>query len=141
MVGIALILKSVRALAKWQMKGGIPSRNVMMPRSFGMKTMIILWKRIKSSSHLAPGSCFNAVLAGLTGLMNNYAAGRAAGTRAEAAIPPSSTIWDFFLEPWPIWPRPMNSRNSHRAAGPASFLICPRFVDSQLENFKNFCYN
>ena len=111
-------------------KGGIPLKNVMMPRSFGMKTMIILWKRIKSSSHLAPGSYFNAALAGLIGLMNNYAGGRAAGTRAEAAIPLSSTIWAFFLEPWLIWPHPMDSRNADRAAESASFLIWPHLVDS-----------
>ena len=52
------------------------------------------------------------------------------GTRAEAANSHSSIIWAFFLEPWPIWPHSVDSRNSHRTAGPTSFLIWPRFVDS-----------
>lgn len=73
-----------------------------MPRSFGMKMMIILWKRIKSSSHFAPGSCFNAVLAGLTGLMNSYT--QVTGPLAPGPRPRSPILVPYGIFFWNLGP-------------------------------------
>jgi hypothetical protein len=62
---------------------------------------------------------------------------------AKARFPPTSTIWAFFLEPWPyapptwIFPKFAGSRTSPVSALP----IWPRPADPPLDFSKNFCYN